>query len=639
MQPTLSNSFQFRSDINGLRAIAITLVLFYHSGLEIFSSGFLGVDIFFVISGFLMAQISGRYQEKNFQFFLDFYRRRFYRIFPALFFFSITAFTVGLYVLPSHVLKEMSQSIVATFFLLPNLYFFLKTDYFSNLSELAPLLHFWSLGVEFQFYIIFPFLLYITRRFVNGMFHLALFIGIFSLAYFLYTSFYSPTINFYSPFARFWEFCLGVACFYRKDLFDQRSEFFGIVCLALGVSLIFGALYISSSSRLLVLPAAFGTSFLLLGSGKNYSIQKVWDSWYFNFIGKISFSLYLSHNLIFVMARHLGYQTTEIGNLIVLIFLSVGISAASFFLVEERYRDSNSDGGIGRIFRITVLWALIVSCGVFGHSFHGFLGWRIADMSSGSAFPLIDAPTEIEKRKPIWSASKQKRQSPFSQERENKVLILGDSKSLDLYISLATTNNKVDFEVRRLGLDDPCMDEAVSSFWFDTDCASQLAEVLNSSLLKDANSVVLSATWLRSSLDGVGRFVQKLLEMNKRIIILGTGNFSNVGSIAHMAAVRNFDRVELEEYIFKNIRWDHRRESFKLQKLVEGISPEIKFIDKHQYFCDFANQRCDLRNSGSWDIYDGGHLTVEGSKWFGAEISRSLSTFFTSDREKVLDER
>ena len=154
----------YRPEIDGLRAIAVLPVIFFHSGISTYGSGFIGVDIFFVISGFLITSILISEMEAD-QFSLSgFYERRARRILPALFFVILVTLVFATFIMNQNQLEDFSKSAVSALFFASNFYFWLTSSYFSEVSELKPLLHTWSLAVEEQYYLLFPpFLLFVWR--------------------------------------------------------------------------------------------------------------------------------------------------------------------------------------------------------------------------------------------------------------------------------------------------------------------------------------------------------------------------------------------------------------------------------------------------------------------------------------------
>ena len=155
----------YRADVDGLRAVAVLPVIFFHAGLEFMAGGYVGVDVFFVISGYLITSIIMDEMRQGTFSYLGFYDRRIRRIFPALFFVLLVSLPAGLYLLVPKHLEDFGQSVIATVAFVSNFFFYLEDGYFDQPADLHPLLHTWSLAVEEQFYLLFPLLLgFLVRR-------------------------------------------------------------------------------------------------------------------------------------------------------------------------------------------------------------------------------------------------------------------------------------------------------------------------------------------------------------------------------------------------------------------------------------------------------------------------------------------
>ncbi|MCD8554107.1 acyltransferase [Seleniivibrio sp.] len=158
-------SLKYRSDIDGLRTIAVMPVIFYHAGMTLFSGGYVGVDIFFVISGYLITSIIVRELDEDRFTIANFYVRRVKRIFPALYFLLAFTFVLSFFsLMPTH-FEGFGKSVVSTVLFGSNILFWRESGYFDAQAETKPLLHTWSLGVEEQFYIFFPVMLMLIARY------------------------------------------------------------------------------------------------------------------------------------------------------------------------------------------------------------------------------------------------------------------------------------------------------------------------------------------------------------------------------------------------------------------------------------------------------------------------------------------
>jgi len=199
----------FRKDIELLRGVAVLLVVLFHLGLTSFKSGFIGVDIFFVVSGFLMAGTLNRLDHRNI---VDFYWRRGRRILPALIAVSFLSLIFGLFILLPFDIKSLTEEIISSSFFIPNFSFWLDDSYFEK-QLFRPTLHFWSLGVEIQYYLLFPLILYFHKK--HWLYSFTLLIASLALCIFL-TPISPKTTFFLTPF-RLWEFLVGFLVYQISD--------------------------------------------------------------------------------------------------------------------------------------------------------------------------------------------------------------------------------------------------------------------------------------------------------------------------------------------------------------------------------------------------------------------------------------
>jgi peptidoglycan/LPS O-acetylase OafA/YrhL len=214
---------KYRSDIDGLRALAVVPVILYHAKVPFFSGGYVGVDVFFVISGYLITNIILNDIKYNSFSIYNFYERRMRRILPALFFVALTTLPFAwLWLLPSDA-KDFSTSLVAISVFASNLTFWRTSGYFDTASELKPLIHTWSLAVEEQYYHLFPLFAIITRRWlIWRTFSTLIIIAFFSLLFAQWCTIRYPAAAFYLLPTRAWELLIGVLISYYYS--DQKIK-------------------------------------------------------------------------------------------------------------------------------------------------------------------------------------------------------------------------------------------------------------------------------------------------------------------------------------------------------------------------------------------------------------------------------
>lgn len=339
----------YRREVDGLRAVAVVPVVLYHAGVSQISGGFLGVDVFFVISGYLITSLLLRDLERGEFSIGDFYERRARRILPALFVVLGTSTVLAwFWMLPAD-LRQFSQSLVSVVVFASNVFFFLKKDYFADTLDLHPLLHTWSLAVEEQFYVIFPLILLLlvrkgARSITSGL--IVLLVG--SLAFAHWTSENMPQAGFYLIFSRAWELLAGALCALMPR--QDRARSAGLWTLVGFAGLLAGYVLFDASiphpSLLTIAPVA-GTCLIILFSGQCDPVGKLLSTRPFVWIGLISYSLYLWHYplLVFAEIRDVyGPSPDVVAALVVASFVLAGLT---WRFVEQPFRRRRT-GAFGR---------------------------------------------------------------------------------------------------------------------------------------------------------------------------------------------------------------------------------------------------------------------------------------------------
>ncbi|WP_115703692.1 acyltransferase family protein [Legionella sainthelensi] len=296
----------YRPDIDSLRAIAILFVLIFHAFPEHLPGGFIGVDVFFVISGFLISSIIFKNLEKNQFNYVQFYARRIKRIFPALIVTLIGCYIIGWYLLFANEYKQLGKHIASGAFFISNFTLWNETGYFDQSAATKPLLHLWSLAIEEQFYIFWPLLIsFLWKRKYN---HLILIV--FIVLSFITNLIYIKTnsvAGFYSPLSRFWELLIGgvLAYFklYQPHYFAKQANIQSVI----GVSLIATSALLLNHEKSFpgfwALLPTIGTFLLISGGPKAWINRTILKNKILVWIGLISFPMYLIHWPLLSFAR------------------------------------------------------------------------------------------------------------------------------------------------------------------------------------------------------------------------------------------------------------------------------------------------------------------------------------------------
>ena len=306
----------YRPEIDGLRAIAIVPVIFFHAGFTYFSGGFIGVDVFFVISGYLITTIIVAKHNTNTFSLIDFYDGRLRRILPALFFVIFLSIPFAWIILSPTELESFSKSLIAVPVFMSNIFFWRDSGYFESTSDLKPLLHTWSLSVEEQYYLLFPlFLLLVLRISKRTAIILIFAFALLSLSAAQFGAKQFPVANYFLLPTRIWEIAFGcLAAFWltkNKQYSANLCEFFS----ALGIALIFIPIYLFDKTTLYpsiwTLIPVIGTVLIIIFSNYKTKIGFILGNNFLVSIGLLSYGAYLWHQPLFAFSRSF-YK--ELGN-------------------------------------------------------------------------------------------------------------------------------------------------------------------------------------------------------------------------------------------------------------------------------------------------------------------------------------
>lgn len=334
----------YRPDIDGLRAVAVIAVVFYHAGIAAIPGGFVGVDVFFVISGYLIGgQIYREARAGRFSF-AAFYTRRVRRILPALYAMLLVMLAIGLFILTPEELRQFAREAVAAALGLSNVLYYLGGGYFAPAAEYNPLLMTWSLGIEEQFYLLFPFVLLGLLRFRLSVLPALVALSVLSFAGSLWLIGRDPNAAFYLLPTRAWELGLGAALAIWE--LGRRPGAGGLpaavqqVAAAVGLVLIAAALVVYDKSFSFpggfVLLPTLGTALLIAAPGSMLNAGPL-SLGVATFIGRISYSWYLWHWPLFHLNRVLGGEQGGLAP-VVLIVLSLGLGILSWRFIEQPFR-------------------------------------------------------------------------------------------------------------------------------------------------------------------------------------------------------------------------------------------------------------------------------------------------------------
>jgi peptidoglycan/LPS O-acetylase OafA/YrhL len=351
LQPLAANrmtfkNIEYRADLDGLRALAVVPVIMYHLGNNVFPGGFVGVDVFFVLSGYLITGIVANDLNNNEFSLLKFYDRRLRRIAPALIVVLFFSTLVAVPILFPIDLTRFGSALVATALSISNVHFINLSEYFAPNSEQSPLLHTWSLSVEEQFYLLFPFILSVIWRYAKAWLPIIIWLGFTaSLGLSIWGVKAYPTYTFFLLPTRAWELLLGSILALRLVSHPKNTSHREFAA-AIGTLSILASMIIytreTSFPGIAALVPCIGTA-LIIWSGLGHQSVETWTSRQLGrkvpvFIGVISYSLYLWHWPLIVFTKHLTNGSLTISLQLLLAFAAMVFATMSWHYIEKPFR-------------------------------------------------------------------------------------------------------------------------------------------------------------------------------------------------------------------------------------------------------------------------------------------------------------
>lgn len=606
----------YRKDIDGLRAIAVYSVIFFHlkidflSGLKL-NGGFIGVDVFFVISGFLISSIILREVEKKKFSIKNFYNRRARRILPIFILVGFISSTFSFYLFLPGDLLEFSNSLISSIFFSSNFFFWQNTGYFFAENQLKPLIHTWSLSVEEQFYILFPIFILIGLRYFKRLITpLLLILLILSLVLADIESSNGSAGSFFLLPTRAWELIAGILCTiilknndYFPRLIRESLSLMGLTFIIL--SILFFEEEMSHPGFITLFPV-IGTMLIIIFSNENILFYKLLGNRFLVFNGLISYSLYMWHQPIISFLSYTG-EINSLLNKIYIIFFLIIISFLSWKYIEVPARNKTiiSNKIYYLISSFSIITLIIISC--------------IGILSKGllSKYPVKDYNlllNENQYGKYVWKKSSNIELKEFSNTSKKKVIIIGDSFSQDLLNSFIEDEYENEIELSWYSINFNCKKPI-----FDIKCLSRNLKVHDDlkKLINKADVVLLSMAWGDEHLHDVDKiFLEDELNFfSNKLILVGSKQFKFINGKRWTRK----DILELEESKRVNLKTETSKELINRNNQMKR-NYDQNFISLMDIFCD-ENFHCNLFDNNSQLLsYDGAHLTKSGAKYLGEKL-------------------
>jgi len=616
----------YRPEIDGLRAIAVGAVILYHAQITIlghqpFKGGFIGVDIFFVISGYLITSIILKELVTTGSFsFKHFYERRIRRILPALLFVMLVSLPFAwIYLLPNN-LVDFSKSILYSLGFSSNFYFHYSGLEYSVEGLQHPFLHTWSLSVEEQYYILFPIiLLIIFKYFRKHLIHILIFGFIVSLGLAEWSSRNYPSVSFYFLHTRMWELLAGLMLAYFEITLGHRSQnrilnlilpFIGLILI--GHSILFFNNEMFHPSFYTLSPI-IGVCLIIWFSNKDELFTKILSTRLFVGIGLISYSLYLWHYPIFVFAAKLNISE---GNIFIKLLMGIFVlilSIISYYFIEKPFRGTKIKFKKMFLFLFFNLLLLVsISAYSLQLKFHPFLTKYSEEHKN---FELNYDYNNFSDKKNIFIIG--------NSYADNLLNIFSNNRELvdDYYFYIALADNVgANYQI-----------ECLIDFFEENKliCDKNLFSFLQTQYEKSDYIVFnerlnYGRTFLSNDFDKIIEYLKK--DKKKFIVFLDDISGADMLDIYIHRKGKLPNSNELEElendFFEKVINW-RKKDIKKIKDKFKNNN--IKFLTRSELFCDYSVKKCHLMKNDNKLYNDYGHITNNGADYFSKKINSIIN--------------
>jgi len=619
----------YRPEVDGLRAVAVLVVLLFHAGVRGFRGGYVGVDVFFVISGYLITRlILGELDGGRFTF-GRFYGRRARRLFPAMFATLAATFVASLFVLSPLHLEELSLSLVHTLFSLSNVLFWQLSGYFDIGSEVKPLLHTWSLGVEEQFYLVWPVSVVLAFRFRHRRGVLALIgtVGVASLVAAEIAAGRAPDAAFFLTPFRMCELALGGLCLWleRGTVLRpwQRDGF-----TLLGLALIGYATHAFGAGHRFPGLAAMvpcGGAALVLVAGRSKVASALLANRLAVGIGLISYSLYLVHWPLFVLVRYARASEPTSLEKATLLAAAIGLATAMYFLVEQPFRRSRpgrrrlSDSAFG--LACAGLACALILPAVSAIAARGWPGRVPSDLRAAAAglagmkdhhFDTANAQDRV----------------PFPAPGRRNAVIVGDSHGADLLTALIHAGSQVNYRFLHILWDcQPILGPRpwgegtqIRSREYAEQCARQAEVLRDNPLLEAADIIVVASSWIDYGMDGLPATIDYFRSRYRARVVVVGGRFAFTDLSALLTHASTVEEAG-ERFDAAKGKYGMKKEIARLSEIAE--QKKADFVDLRPLTCEPLHKGwfCPLfLPDGELLYWDSNHWTEAGARFVGKNL-------------------
>lgn len=624
---TTQEGTPYRADIDGLRALAVLPVLFFHFHIKLFSGGFVGVDIFFVISGYLITQIIFADLKRDRFSIVTFYERRIRRIFPALLTVlavtTLVAFTV---LLPAEV-EDYGKSLMAATISFSNVYFWSESGYFDAPASLKPLLHTWSLGVEEQFYLLFPLLMaWLYRNHRRYLPHVLIVAALASFGAAVYVMQTNPSSAFYLPHLRAWELMIGAMLaigMFPPLLKSWQRELAASVGFAL---IVFAVLTYTAATPFpglnAVAPCVGAALILAAGQHGTTVVGRVLSLKPIVWVGLISYSLYLWHwpvivfqNTNALIVSGLSPRATKV----VLFALCLLLAWLSWRFIEGPFRAGPRKPSRAFIFKAALAGSIAaIALGASAIALDGlpsrfkpealkaasFLQYKGTNPNPAKCF--IQATNKFED----FNQTNCLHQDP----KKKNYLLIGDSHANHFWRGLAA-DPSINVMQASASLCTPTIDQRLDA---DPGCTRLMNYMFSDFLPKhQVDKLIIAAYWKESDIPAVKRTLAWAKQRNIEVILFGpiVVYDSPLPRILATAIQQNDTTVIASHRIQTVQELDNKMKAV-------ALAENTAYVSLYDQICPAGGQCRVYAQPGIPLLYDYGHLTEEGSLLLIDELKR-----------------
>lgn len=630
----------YRREIDGLRAFAVLPVILFHAGFDFFSGGFVGVDVFFVISGYLITLIIiNDLENKEFSI-ASFYERRARRIIPALFLVILVCIPLAWIWLQPGDMQDFAQSTAAVAVFVSNILFWSESGYFDAAAEMKPFLHTWSLAVEEQYYLIIPILLLLLWRLGTGVvFFILLGIGFSSLVLAEWALANAPATAFYMLPMRGWELLFGAYVAFFQNTYNlirishTLKEIGGLV----GIGMVLYATFLFDKNTpfpgLYALVPVIGTALIILFASSTTLVGKFLSFRIFVGVGLISYSAYLWHQPLFAFARHRTIGEPDQVLFFLLAMCSLLLAFLSWKWVERPFRDKRRISRTAIFSFALVGTCLLITFGAAGRFMQGFPSRSVVVSNEDLDAKLVPNHGLSPDCEGQFTLSPNCRTS-----EEPEVLVWGDSYAMHIVPGLITSNPEIKMIQHTMSVCGPFMDiapvsRAYTKIWAEKciDFNDQVFRHLEN--LPSVKYVVLSSPFIQylnyhgfnlvdrngdeiTDNDTAYSYMKKTLEQVKAlgkvpvVFSITPQNGSDIGrclrnSFAFKSSLAECNITESDSHKYRS----------KVYNFLKRIDQSYNVIWLDEALCE--NSQCKSYAGDVFIYRDDGHLSIEGSQWLG----------------------